>query len=87
MTTLKIFNLKNELIYKNDNMHDLLHLFGIENAYLDTDNQEVFETELLSDIFDEENINSSEVYYDLSALDCPTLKDLTRSYLSLYLKE
>tara|TARA_R110001583_G_scaffold121933_1_gene273103 strand:- start:177 stop:416 length:240 start_codon:yes stop_codon:yes gene_type:complete len=69
MTTLKIFNLKNELIYKNDNMNDLLHQYGIENAYLDTDNQEVFETELLSDIFDEENINSSEVYYDLSDLD------------------
>ena len=82
MTTLKIFNLKNELIYKNDNMNDLLHQYGI-----DKDDQELFETEILSDIFDEENINSSEVYYDLSALDCPTLKDLTRSYLSLYLKE
>ena len=82
MTTLKIFNLKNELIYKNDNMNDLLHQYGI-----DKDDQELFETEILSDIFDEENINSSEVYYDLSALDCPTLKDLTRSYLSLYFKE
>ena len=82
MTTLKIFNLKNELIYKNENMNDLLHQYGI-----DKDDQELFETEILSDIFDEENINSSEVYYDLSALDCPTLKDLTRSYLSLYLKE
>ena len=79
MTTLKIFNLKNELIYKNDNMNDLLLQYGIENAYLDSDNQEVFETELLSDIFDEENINSSEVYYDLSDLDNHTK--------SLYFKE
>ena len=79
MTTLKIFNLKNELIYKNDNMNDLLHQYGIENAYLDTDNQEIFETELLCDIFDEENINSSEVYYDLSDLDNHTK--------SLYFKE
>ena len=79
MTTLKIFNLKNELIYKNDNMDWRLYSYGIENAYLDSDNQEVFETELLSDIFDEENINSSEVYYDLSDLDNHTK--------SLYFKE
>ena len=64
--TLKIWNLKDELIYQNDNIHDLLHQYGIENAYLDTDNQEQFETELLSDIFDEENIQSSESYYELS---------------------
>ena len=82
MTTLKIFNLKNELIYQNNNMCDLFHQYDI-----DKDDQELFETEILSDIFDEENINSSEVYYDLSGLDCPTLKDLTRSYLSLYFKE
>jgi len=79
MTTLKIFNLKNELIYKNDNMHELLHLFGIENAYLDTDNQEVFETELLGHIFESENIQSSESYYELSSDDAHTK--------SLYFKE
>ena len=79
MTTLKIFNLKNELIYKNDNINGLLNEYGIENAYLDTDNQEIFETELLNDIFEEENINSSEVYYDLSDLDNHTK--------SLYFKE
>jgi len=64
--TLKIWNLSNELIYKNENMLDLLKCYGIEAAYLDTDNQEAFETELLSDIFDEENIQSSESYYELS---------------------
>jgi len=79
MTTLKIWNLKNELIYKNDNIDELLHQYGIENAYLDTDNQEEFETELLSDIFDEENIQSSESYYELSSDDAHTK--------SLYFKE
>ncbi len=72
MTTLKIWNLKDELIYKNDNIDDLLHQYGIENAYLDTDNQEAFETELLSDIFDEENIQSSESYYELCSNDAHT---------------
>jgi len=79
MTTLKIWNLKNELIYKNNNIDELLHQYGIENAYLDTDNQEEFETELLSDIFDEENIQSSESYYELSSDDAHTK--------SLYFKE
>ena len=79
MTTLKIFNLKNELIYKNNNIDELLHQYGIENAYLDTDNQEVFETELLSDIFDDENIQSSESYYELINDDAHTK--------SLYFKE
>ena len=72
MTTLKIFNLKNELIYKNDNMDWRLYSYGIENAYLDSDNQEVFETELLSDIFEAENIQSSESYYELSSDDAHT---------------
>jgi hypothetical protein len=63
MTTLKIWNLKDQLIYKNDNMDDLLHQYGID---ITTDEyQEEFETELLSDIFDEENIKSSESYYEL----------------------
>ena len=70
MATLKIFSvLTNELIYSNDNLNDLLHQYGIENAYLDTVNQERFETELLNDIFEEENIESREVYYYLSDLD------------------
>jgi len=63
MTTLKIWNLKDQLIYKNDNIDDLLHQYGID---ITTDEyQEEFETELLSDIFDEENIKSSESYYEL----------------------
>jgi len=79
MTTLKIFNLKNELIYKNDNILWLLQCYGIENAYLDTDNQEVFETEVLGDIFEEQCINSSHVYYELISDDAHTK--------SLYFKE
>lgn len=70
--TLKIWNLKDELIYQNDNMYDLLHQYGIESSYLDTDNQEVFETELLNDIFEEENIQSSETYYEISDNDSYT---------------
>tara|TARA_A100001391_G_scaffold197326_1_gene177276 strand:- start:310 stop:549 length:240 start_codon:yes stop_codon:yes gene_type:complete len=71
--TLKIFNLKNnKLIYQNNNMYDLLHQYGIDSAYLDTDNQEVFETELLNDIFEEENIQSSETYYELNDNDSHT---------------
>ena len=83
MTTLKIYsNHSDKLIVTINNIKDLCRQYGI-----DPSDQELFETEILSDIFEEENINSSEVYYDLSDLDCPTLKDLTRSYLSLYLKE
>ena len=84
--TLKIWNLKDELIYQNDNMNDLLHQYGIENAYLDTDNQEIFETELLSDIFDEENIQSKESYYELVSL---TFSDVvTQAHTkSLYFKD
>ena len=71
--TLKIFNLKNnKLIYQNNNMYDLLHQYGIDSAYLDTDNQEVFETKLLNDIFEEENIKSSETYYELNDNDSHT---------------
>jgi len=78
MTTLKIWNLKDELIYKNDNMDDLLHQYGID---ITTDEyQEEFETELLSDIFTEENIQSSESYYEL--------KETTGDYFtSLYFNE
>ena len=60
MTTLKIWNLKDELIYKNDNIDDLLNQYEI-----DKDDQESFETELLNDIFEVENIQSSETYYEL----------------------
>ena len=71
--TLKIYNLKNnKLIYQNNNIHNLLNQYGIDSAYLDTDNQEVFETELLNDIFEEENIQSSETYYELNDNDSHT---------------
>ena len=71
--TLKIFNLKNdELIYQNDNMLEVLKNYGIDSAYLDTDNQEVFETELLNDIFEQNNIQSSESYYEISDNDSHT---------------
>ena len=60
MTTLKIWNLKDELIYKNDNIDDLLNQYEI-----DKDDQESFEEELLSDILEQGNIQSNEVYYEL----------------------
>ena len=60
MTTLKIWNLKDELIYKQDNIDEILHQYGI-----DKDDQESFETELLSDILEQGNIQFSEVYYEL----------------------
>ena len=70
--TLKIWNLKDELIYQNDNMLEVLKNYGIDSAYLDTDNQEVFETELLNDIFEQNNIQSSESYYEISDNDSHT---------------
>ncbi len=70
--TLKIWNLKDELIFQNDNMLQVLENYGIDSAYLDTDNQEVFETELLNDIFEQNNIQSSESYYELSNNDAHT---------------
>ena len=70
--TLKIWNLKDELIYQNDNMLEVLKNYGIDSAYLDTDNQEVFETELLNDIFIQNNLQSSESYYEISDNDSHT---------------
>ena len=70
--TLKIWNLKDELIFQNDNMLEVLKNYGIEAAYLDTDNQEAFETEVLNDIFEQNNIQSSESYYELSDNDAHT---------------
>lgn len=67
--TLKIWNLKNELIYKEDNLLDLLQCYGIESAYLDTHNQHAFETEVLSDIHDREGIDSSITFYEISDQD------------------
>ena len=83
MNTLKIYsNHSDQLIVTINNIDQLIKEYGI-----DPSDQELFETEVLSDILENECLNSSHVYYDLSNIDCPTLKDLTRSYLSLYLKE
>ena len=60
MTTLTIYNLKDELIYKQENIDDLLNQYGI-----DKDDQESFEEELLGDILEQGNIQSNEVYYEL----------------------
>ena len=61
---LKIYsNQSNEIIYSNNNINELLELYNINiNEY---DYQELFETEILNDIFEENNINSSNVYYEL----------------------
>ena len=61
---LKIYsNQSNEIIYSNNNINELLELYNINiNDY---DFQELFETEILNDIFEENNINSNEVYYSI----------------------
>ena len=61
---LKIYsNQSNEIIYSNNNINELLELYNINKN--DYDFQELFETEILNDIFEENNINSSNVYYEL----------------------
>ena len=61
---LKIYsNQSNQIIYNNNNINELLELYDINiNNY---DFQELFETEILNDIFNENNIISSNVYYEL----------------------
>ena len=62
---LKIYsNQSNQIIYSNNNINELLELYNINKN--DYDFQELFETEILNDIFEENNINSSNVYYELS---------------------
>ena len=61
---LKIYsNHSNQIIYSNNNINELLELYNINKN--DYDFQELFETEILNDIFEENNINSSNVYYEL----------------------
>ena len=61
---LKIYSdQSNEIIYSNNNINELLELYNINKN--DYDFQELFETEILNDIFEENNINSSNVYYEL----------------------
>ena len=62
--TLKIYNNEtNKIIYTNKNINELLELYNINKN--SEEFQELFETELLYDIFDEHNINSSNVYYEI----------------------
>ena len=61
---LKIYtNQSNQLIYINNNINELLELYDINP---NNDNfTELFETEILNDIFENEKISSSYVYYEL----------------------
>ena len=61
---LKIYtNQSNQLIYINDNINELLEIYDINP---NNDNfTELFETEILNDIFENEKISSSYVYYEL----------------------
>ena len=67
MTTLKIYSnhsvLAQELIVQVNNIHLILEEYDIDPQ--SPDFQELFETELLSDIFEEEGIDSSNVHYEL----------------------
>ena len=67
MTTLKIYSnhsvLAQELIVQVNNIHLILEEYDIDPQ--SPNFQELFETELLSDIFEEEGIDSSDVHYEL----------------------
>ncbi len=64
MTTLKIYsNHSEKLIITINNIGTLLDMYKIDPQ--SPDFQELFETELLSDIFEEEGIESSNVHYEL----------------------
>ena len=62
--TLKIYkNETNKIIYTNKNINELLELYNINKN--SEEFTELFEEEILGDIFEENNINSSNVYYEL----------------------
>jgi|TARA_R110002072_G_scaffold94245_2_gene208387 hypothetical protein len=63
--TLKIYqNKTNQIILKFEITNEILNNYDIN---INNENfQELFETEILNDIFEENNINSSNVYYELS---------------------
>jgi len=67
MTTLKIYSnhsvLAQELIVQVNNIHLILEEYDIDPQ--SPDFRELFETELLSDILEEEGIDSSNVHYEL----------------------
>ena len=61
---LKIYSdQSNQIIFEINITNEILNNYDIN---VNNENfTELFETEILSDIFDENNINSSEVYYEL----------------------
>ena len=61
---LKIYsNQSNEIIFEINITNEILNNYDIN---VNNENfTELFETELLNDIFEEENINSSNTYYEL----------------------
>ena len=62
--TLKIYtNKTNQIIYINNNINELLELYNINPN--NENFTELFETEILNDIFENEKISSSYVYYEL----------------------
>jgi len=64
MSKLKIYsNQSNKVIFQKTITQEIFDNYQI-NINSD-DFTELFETELLSDILEENNINSSEVYYEL----------------------
>jgi hypothetical protein len=64
MTTLKIYSNQSEkLIVQYNNIHLILEEYGIDPQSYNF--EEEFETEVLGDIFEEECLNSSHVYYEL----------------------
>ena len=56
-------NQSNQLIYINNNINELLELYNINPN--NENFTELFETEILNDIFENEKISSSYVYYEL----------------------
>ena len=61
---LKIYtNQSNQLIYINDNINELLEIYDINPN--NENFTELFETEILNDIFETEKFSSSYVYYEL----------------------
>jgi hypothetical protein len=64
MNTLKIYsNQSNQLIYINSNIKELLLQYGIQEN--NENFQELFENEILNDIFNQEKISSEFVHYEL----------------------
>jgi len=62
--TLKIYqNKTNKIIFKTNINQEILNYYEINTNEENFD--ELFETEILNDVFEENNIKSNEVYYEL----------------------